>query len=222
MKIIPHYFNIDLFFQFIKASELIMVYINLFIGIIYGSRSQLFLSIIIICNSYLNNFLKHMISVPVFANNNNSIPILGQGSRPVGASDCGYFTNCPNEPAKSFGFPSGHSQFAGLQTGFLIKDLLYNKSSDGKFKSLKSKDKISIVLLSLFVPIMMYSRVYIEKCHTIEQTIFGALVGLFVGYKSHGVYLYINKHYNNILDMDSPIKKIIISITFFFLMNSNY
>ena len=217
MKIIPHYFNRDLFFQFIKASELIMVYINLFIGIIYGSRSQLFLSIIIICNSYLNHILKHMIAVPIFANNNNSIPILGQGSRPVNAHDCGYFTSCPNKPAKSFGFPSGHSQFAGLQTGFLIKDLLYNKSSDGKFKSLKSKDKISVVLLALFVPIMMYSRVYIEKCHTIEQTIFGALIGLFLGYKSHNVYLYINKNYNNILNMDCPIKKTIISIIFLFV-----
>lgn len=217
MKIIPHYFNKDLFFQFVKSSELVMVYINIFISLIYGTRQSLFLSIIVILNSYLNYFLKHVISVPLFGLNNDNLPIFGQGSRPLNAADCGYFNNCPSKPATSFGFPSGHSQFMGLHSGFLIKDIIYRNTKDNKFSSLKGKHKFSVFLLALFVPIMMFSRVYIEKCHTVEQTIFGALIGLFLGYKSHDLYLYVNTKYNNILNLDSPIKRILITIIFFYL-----
>ena len=217
MSIIPHYFNSNLFFQFIKASELIMVYVNLFIALIYGKRASLFLSVIIILSSSLNYFLKHVIAVPIFAANNDNLPILGQGSRPLDATDCGYFTNCPNKPATSFGFPSGHSQFAGIHTGFLIKDIIHRNTKDGKFSSLDNKDKLSIFMLSLLVPIMMFTRVYIEKCHTIQQTIVGALIGLVLGYKSHDLYLYINKKYNNILNLESPIKRMVLLALFFYL-----
>ena len=217
MSIIPHYFNSNLFFQFIKASELIMVYVNLFIALIYGKRESLFLSVIIILSSSLNYFLKQVIAVPIFAANNDNLPILGQGSRPINATDCGYFTNCPNKPATSFGFPSGHSQFAGIHTGFLIKDIIHRNTKDGKFSSLDNKDKLSIFMLSLLVPIMMFARVYIEKCHTIQQTIFGALIGLVLGYKSHDLYLYINKKYNNILNLESPIKRMVLLALFFYL-----
>ena len=94
-------------------------------------------------------------------------------------------------------------------------------TKDGKFNSLKPKHKFSVILLLLFVPIMMFARVYVEKCHTIQQTIFGALIGLFLGYKSHDLYLYINKKYNNILNLDSPIKRIILTGIFFYLTLNN-
>jgi len=217
MSIVPHYFNSNLFFQFIKASELIMVYVNLFIALIYGKRESLFLSVIIILSSSLNYFLKHIVAVPIFKANNDNIPIFGQGSRPLNATDCGYFTNCPNKPATSFGFPSGHSQFAGIHSGFLIKDIIYRNSKDGTFISLDSKHKLSVIILLLLVPIMMFARVYIEKCHTIQQTIFGALIGLVLGYKSHDLYLYINKKYNNILNLESPIKRTGLLLLFFYL-----
>ena len=35
---------------------------------------------------------------------------------------------------------------------------------------------------------MMYTRIYIEKCHTIEQTIFGSIIGLILGYQSNKFY----------------------------------
>ena len=217
MNIIPHYFDKDLFYQFVKSSELVMVYINLFISIIFGESKSFFLVFMIILSSYFNYFLKHTISVPLFDKFNDIMPIFGQGSRPIGASDCGYFKNCPAKPSKSFGFPSGHSQFAGIHSGFLIKDILHRKTKDGKFTSLSSKDQFSVIFLLLLVLTMMFARVYIEKCHTIEQTIFGASIGLFLGYKSHDLYLYINKKYNNILDIDTLPKKILISVIFFYL-----
>ena len=217
MSIIPHYFNKDLFYQFVKSSELVMVYINLFISIIYGEAKSLYLVFLIILGSYFNYFLKHTVSVPIFEMFKDYIPIFGQGSRPTGASDCGYFKNCPAKPSKSFGFPSGHSQFAGIHSGFLIRDIIYSKTKDGKFSSLSSKDKFSVIFLLGLVYIMMFARVYIEKCHTIEQTIFGASIGLFLGYKSHDLYLYINKKYNNILNIDTLPKKLVISAVFFYL-----
>lgn len=221
MSIIPHYFNSDLFFNFIKASELVLVYINLFIAIIYRKKESFFLSTLIIINSSINYFLKHIVAVPIFEKFNDYIPIFGQGSRPVGAADCGYFNNCPKKISTSFGFPSGHSQFAGLNSGFLIKDIIYKNTKDGKFSSLNKKDKLSVIILLLFVPIMMYARVYLEKCHTIEQTVFGALIGLIIGYKSHDLYLYINKKYNNILNLESPTKRILMLILFFYFTFTN-
>lgn len=217
MSIIPHYFKKELFYQFVKSSELVMVYINIFLSIIYGESKSLFLTFLIIFGSYFNYFLKHYISVPIFNIFNDYIPIFGQGSRPKGASDCGYFTNCPATISKSFGFPSGHSQFAGIYSGFLIRDIIYSKTKNGKFSSLKSKDKFSVIFLVLLVFIMMFARIYIEKCHTIEQTVFGASIGFFLGYKSHYLYLYINKKYNNILNIDTLPKKLVISAVFFYL-----
>jgi membrane-associated phospholipid phosphatase len=217
MSIIPHYFNSELFFNFVKSSELSLVYINFFIALIYEKKESLFLSMLIIFSSTINYFLKHVISVPIFNMFGDYIPIFGQGSRPLGASDCGYFNNCPKKLSTSFGFPSGHSQFAGLNSGFLIRDIIYKNTKDGKFSSLKKKDKMSVILLLLFIPIMMYSRVYIEKCHTLEQTIFGATIGLILGYKSHDLYLYINKNYNNVINLQSSKKKLMMFIIFFYL-----
>ena len=217
MKVIPHYFNSELFFNFVKSSELSLVYINFFIALIYEKKESLFLSILIIFSSIINYFLKHVISVPIFSMFGDYIPLFGQGSRPLGASDCGYFNNCPKKISTSFGFPSGHSQFAGLNSGFLIRDIIHKNTKDGKFSSLDKKDKMSVILLLLFIPIMMYSRVFIEKCHTLEQTIFGATIGLILGYKSYDLYLYLDKNYINLFNLESSSKKLIMFIIFFYL-----
>ena len=216
MNFVPHYFNSDLFFQFMKSSELAMVFIHLFISLIFGNFKSFFMAIMIVVSAQINYFFKHNLATPLFSFFKDYIPIFGQGSRPIGASDCGYFSNCPPKEAKSFGFPSGHSQFMGIHSGFLIKDIIINKSKDGKFKNLQSKDKFSILFLLILVVLMMYSRVYMEKCHTLEQTIFGSLIGLFLGYKSHDLFTFLNKKYNNILNMDSLTNKIIVSILFFY------
>ena len=105
----------------------------------------------------------------------------------------------------------------GINSGFLIRDILEKKTKDGKFSSLSSTDKFSVIFLLVLVFIMMYARVYVEKCHTIEQTLFGALIGLILGYKSYDLYTYVNSKFNNILNLDSVWKRIIISVVFFYI-----
>ena len=217
MDLKPHYFNKELFFNFVRSSELVMVFIHLFNGIIYGSNVSFVLSTLIILNSYLNFIFKNYLSRPIFKLFNNYIPILGIGSRPEGASDCGYFSSCPSKKSTSFGFPSGHSQFAGIQSGFLIKEILTKKSKNGSFSGLNAKDKMSVIILFSYIPIMMFSRVYIEKCHTIEQTIFGALIGFFIGYKSYDVYHDNRNTINEYLFLDSAITKIILFSFFIYV-----
>ena len=154
MQIKPHYFNTDLLFNFVKSSELVMVFVHIINGIIYKSQTSLVLSIIIILSSYLNYIFKHDISKPLFSLFNDYIPILGRGPRPEGASDCGYFSNCPKVEAKSFGFPSGHSQFAGIHKGFLVRNIISKKSKDKSFYGLNKSDKLSVIfllMLSLFM-----------------------------------------------------------------------
>ena len=217
MNLIPFFFKKEFFYQFVKSSELAMVYLYLIISLIYGQSKYLFLSMLVIGSAYINYFFKNNISKHIFEKFGDYIPFFGQGTRPEGAVDCGFFKNCPPELSKSFGFPSGHSQFAGINSGFLIKDILDKNTTDGKFSSLKPTDKFSVVFLIFLVFVMMYARVCIEKCHTFEQTLFGASAGLFLGFKSHDLYSYINNKYNNILRMDSVFKRVVISLIFFYI-----
>ena len=217
MQIKPHYFNTDLLFNFVRSSELVMVFIHLVNALIYKSQTSLFLSLIIILSSYVNYIFKHDISKPIFEMFGNYIPILGRGPRPEGATDCGYFSNCPKVEAKSFGFPSGHSQFAGIHAGFLIRDIIKRKSKNNTFSGLNKSDKLSVLFLLLTIPVMMYSRVYVEGCHTIEQTIFGSLIGYSMGYFSYDIYDKYKNNINSILNLNSNLNRILIFVVCIFL-----
>lgn len=216
MKIFHHFLNKEIFFKFVQSSELTIFYISTLFFLIYGSIKSLFMSAIILLSSNQNYFTKHKIFSPIFKYFNDHIPILGRGTRPDGSSNCGFFDKCPAEISTSFGFPSGHSQFSGLTYGFLIKDILHTKSKDGKFKSLKIEDKISIIILLFMILLMMYSRFNVQKCHTVEQTIFGAAIGLFLGYKSYNLYLYLDHKTRGFLDKNKFLLKIIVSLFFFY------
>ncbi len=185
--LIPHYFKSELFFQLIRSSELVLFYGHLYNWItnsnLQDKNKSLFLTLVIAFNSYLNYYFKNNISRPLFSLFNDFIPILGQGSRPDGAVDCGYFTTCPNKPSSSFGFPSGHSQFSGLYSGFMIRDILFDENNISL--PLDADKKISIFVHIIYIFIMMYSRIYIQGCHTIGQAIFGALIGLVIGFYSN-------------------------------------
>jgi membrane-associated phospholipid phosphatase len=217
MQVKPHYFNTNLLFNFVRSSELVMVFIHLINALIYKSQTSLILSVIIILSSYVNYIFKHDISKPIFEMFGNYIPILGRGPRPEGASDCGYFSNCPKVEAKSFGFPSGHSQFAGIHAGFLIRDIIKRKSTNNTFSGLNKSDKLSVLFLLLTIPVMMYSRVYVEGCHTIEQTIFGSIIGYSMGYFSYDIYDKYKNNINSILNLNSNLNRILIFIVCIFL-----
>lgn len=211
MSIINHYLNRDLFFKFIRSSELSLFFIHLLTSIIYLNKKSLFITIGIILNGLTNLILKNNISKPLFKLNNHSLLILGKGTRPDDAHDCGYFSNCPKRKAISYGMPSGHSQFAAFYSSFLIKDLIYKYSPDKKFNTLPRRYKISAMILLAYPLIMMYSRIYIEKCHTIEQTIIGAMIGFYFGIKWHNIYT----KYNDNLNINSNKTRMILVILLF-------
>jgi len=225
-EIIPHYFKLDLFFQFIRCSELVLFWVHLFNSFtsnyIYERTKSLYLVICFIFSGYLNQYLKNYISKPLFNMFENYIPILGQGSRPEGAVDCGYFSSCPNVKSSSFGFPSGHSQFAGLYSGFMIREILCD-SPDFSFKKLPNTKKVNVILYSLYTLVMMFSRIYIQGCHTIGQTIFGALIGLILGFLFNKIYKncilkYENKFNSAIIYLDNYKTKSVMIIIVIILM----
>ena len=85
--------------------------------------------------------------------------IIGRGKRPDGAK------------SKSYGMPSGHSQFAGAVSSYLALFNYYEKSKYYKIII------FSLIIAALYV---MYSRVF-EKWHTIQQTIIGVIIGVSQG-----------------------------------------
>ena len=188
MDLILHYFELDLFFQFIRCSELVLFYIHLFNIItsyyIYDKLNSSYLMLVFSFNSWLNYTLKNTFARPIFYYFNDYIPILGQGSRPFGAMNCTYFNPCPNiNAASTFGFPSGHCQFAGMYSGFMISDII-NKH---KYNKYSIQNIISILLYTFYILVMIYSRVWFYECHTLSQSICGSFIGLLVGYISNNI-----------------------------------
>ena len=92
----------------------------------------------------------------------NGYPFLGSGKRPT-------------TKLKSFGMPSGHSQFTAALCTFLATEHYYNNNL---------KVVYLLIATTLFV---MFSRVY-ERFHTVQQTIVGAFIGTIIGYYSYKTY----------------------------------
>jgi membrane-associated phospholipid phosphatase len=112
----------------------------------------------------------------------------GQGSRPTGATNCGTFLKVSNPNAISFGMPSGHSQLAWFFTTYYILHIINNKLqyiNNNKYKYLSS------LLLVILAVIVSYSRVYIDKCHTIGQVIIGGIIGIILGFILYNINCYI-------------------------------
>ena len=142
-----------------------------------GNIDLLMLLVALLINDLINAFLKYKICAPLMGNNKWSI--FGYGTRPKGAKHCGTFIKPGSNgiPKGSYGMPSGHTQFAGVfSTIGSLK--LYNSNYEFYIKVFGYLCFIS------FISMMAHSRVFI-KCHTIQQTIMGGLIGIFIGYKSY-------------------------------------
>ena len=206
-SIVPHYLDNSLFFKFIKCSELVIFLVRLFMTLasssVIISNESFFILLMIILNCNVNFLLKNFVARPLFGFFGDYIILLGQGTRPEGAINCGYFDTCPDKIPSSFGFPSGHSQFAGAYSGFMISQILFGQDTNHRLNEVESfqindfikkfynaslHSKFSVLIHFSYILIMMYSRVYIAGCHTIMQTIFGALIGIFIGISSNTFY----------------------------------
>jgi len=102
------------------------------------------------------------------------------GARPPGARNCGPF-DARHEPdviSKSYGMPSGHSQnFSMVATLLAVAVMEKSQKSEtgGDFSTV-----LKIGALVILTVGAMYARVD-RGCHTIAQTVVGALIGLALG-----------------------------------------
>ena len=128
----------------------------------------------------------------------DTLPFIGKGTRPSGATNCGTFLLYPDIPAITFGMPSGHSQLAWFFSTYLILDLLNSKVNyftlihEEWNKYLKV---FCISMLIIFAILVSYSRVAIEHCHTTGQVIVGGIIGMGMGCFLYGLKNYIINKY---------------------------
>lgn len=146
-------------------------------------------------NFVVNGFMKIGMKAIYESLGVKTLPILGKGIRPDGATNCTTFLSGSNVPAISYGMPSGHSQNAWFFATFMILELWrqYKQSQNDNrstfvnivFNKYPAVPTILAVGLAVFATVVSYSRVWIENCHTIQQVIFGGLFGIVCGFAAH-------------------------------------
>jgi len=164
-------------------------------------------------NHKLNSFLKYNVFSQLFGK--QDIPLIGKGIRPKGAKNCCSFKPCNPIYPKSYGMPSGHSQSAGFFSTLGILSLLENNNKNNNFITIFGS--FIFIITMLFV---MYSRVLI-KCHTIEQTIMGSLIGILVAFLLFKYKNKIKKELKKYKNSDLYLL-LISSIILFYLFYKNF
>lgn len=168
-----------------RASNIILLVVTTILSYIYN-LSFTYPIKLYFGDAILNYFLKNYIFKPIMKN--ETYPIVGRGLRPEGAKNCGEFrdnffnNSITPKLSTSYGFPSGHSQCAGLFMTFIY----YN------FREIPYIFYPSLVY-SLYIP---YTRVKLG-CHTIQQTIFGYIFGILTYYLFEYIHIFINTYNNN-------------------------
>lgn len=100
--------------------------------------------------------------------------LIGRFGRPNNAKNTGCFYVDENNFSTSQGMPSGHSITAGF-----ISVFMFNYLKDRYNIPKHNHNKLLLFCIG-FTFYMMYTRV-LFKVHTIQQTIFGALIGIIMG-----------------------------------------
>jgi membrane-associated phospholipid phosphatase len=101
--------------------------------------------------------------------------VLGRGSRPDGACNSSSFLVYPNKPATTYGMPSGHSQTAWFLATYITATLYLNQSISDIHRLVAS------VIVIGYAFLVSYSRVYIDKVHTLQQVVLGGILGVLIG-----------------------------------------
>ena len=153
-----------------RAYPIFIVLHTLLSSLLFSSKKLLLLGIILFVSDIFNHFIKEHIFRPLMGHRNYSI--LGSGMRP-NTKDCGLFR--VGTHSKSYGLPSGHSQVVWLYSTYWILDILNDKDRTDTNKA------ISIFILAMLACLVMYSRVYWAKCHTVQQVLVGGVLGIIFG-----------------------------------------
>ncbi len=160
--------------KILRAFPLLVLIKLVLAFILFNEPHAMFLAGFLLFTEGFNWSLKHLILQPIMGN--KSYPIIGSGMRPKGAKNCGAFIN--GKIATSYGMPSGHSQFAGVITSYIILQLIdANANNFPKHDVMRGMFVIAALIMGFSVCL---SRIYLG-CHTVQQVILGAIIGLCVG-----------------------------------------
>ena len=181
----------DLLWSCLRAFPIILLFINLINYIITSDNQMIYETLLIYLSDSTNFLFKYIFKNIYQFLDVKYIPLLGIGSRPNNATECDWFLGKNNVIAKSFGMPSGHSQFAWTFATFYILKIYYiqkmrikvnmNKNNMNKNNIFNVSTSLKIILLLLIGIISSYARVEIENCHTTNQVIVGGIIGIIMG-----------------------------------------
>lgn len=170
--------RLSIFWSTIRATPVLNLY---YVGINFFTNQNFdsfyLLSIYTLC-MISNYILKYIFKALYYIFNVSTLPILGIGKRPEGATNCGSFLVFPDKLSTTFGMPSGHSQLIWFIVIYLIQSI-----NSKKLVLLKNQKRniyakhginLSLIILALLVS---YSRVEVEECHTTEQVVLGGIIG---------------------------------------------
>ena len=118
------------------------------------------------------HLLKILVFGPMYQKlGRETLPILGRGSRPPGATRCGLWPLSRSQPKPSFGMPSGHATHALAMFTFALALRPRNPSWFWR---------AALAALGLLAVVIPISRVALG-CHTVQQAVLGAVLGTAVG-----------------------------------------
>lgn len=176
MTITPERLNI--YWSFIRASPFTNMFYPLVLFIHKPNRSYLYF-LIVYALVFITNGIEKEVSKFIYnLYDVESLPIIGRGERPKGASNCGIYLVYPDKPSFSYGMPSGHSELGWFFSTYLILDILSRKSIR-KYNSVVLI--FSTIILISYAFVNSYARVVIENCHTSGQVWVGGILGIIKG-----------------------------------------
>lgn len=204
IKLIKYILNIY------QTFPITLPFFTIFYGILSINYWLIAFSISAISSNLTNKLIKNIFEFIYKLLNKKYLPILGIGDRPPGAINCCAFidwTKC-NKLSDSFGMPSGHSQLAWF---CFIYGTLYMATHIRKTNIDRYKGRIWFIVSSCILLIMAitlsYSRVYLG-CHTIQQVILGALIGIGFGLLSFWISSMIIDNDKDV-DIFSSVEKVL-------------
>lgn len=155
-----------------RAFTVIVPLVSILIGIFFRQPIGIYFGLLIPMMDLINRGIKH--GLKEYYGDREELPILGRGERPEGAKHCGSFVDVDADGIPtSFGMPSGHAQVALITATFWTLYLYNTYDWD-------IQNEFAIVILWMICLSVAYSRVHLN-CHTIEQVIFGGLLGIIFG-----------------------------------------
>jgi membrane-associated phospholipid phosphatase len=129
--------------------------------------------LVYIVNQALKFAFRHMYSIPWLEPKLRML--IGQGTRPAGATNSASFLVYPDTLSTTFGMPSGHSQTAWYLAAYMIGSLALTTGTTPVLLA------TTALVTCVFALTVSYSRVYIDRVHTIQQVILGAILGILCG-----------------------------------------